>query len=128
MGALGPTTRRRRTRMTRPNRCRTVIILTALLAGTPALISRAADGNLDPSFGTAGRTVTNFGNTAQANAVVLQGGGRVVAVGSAFVGSTLRVALVRHLPNGSLDPAFGTGGIVTTEVVPGTNAGGQAAL
>jgi uncharacterized delta-60 repeat protein len=72
------------------------------------------DGALDPSFGTAGRTIfdgTPYGESG--NAVALQSDGRIVvsgtirnSFGSGDVGAS--TLLLRLLPDGSLDPSFGT--------------------
>ena len=77
------------------------------LAPIPVL---AADGDLDPTFGTGGR-VTYAGGPANASAI--QPDGKIiVAIGgnpySDFV-------LVRYNRDGSLDTAFGIGGKVTTD-------------
>jgi len=89
-------------------------IVVAGYAGTGIGIVRYnADGSLDTSFGTGGEVV----NTG----IALQFGGQMVAidsfcdidiVGSSTVGSTTEMAVARYLPNGTLDPRFGTGGVV----------------
>jgi len=48
-------------------------------------------------------------------AVVVQPDGKIVAVGEASVGNG-DFAVIRLNPDGSLDPDFGTGGVVTTDV------------
>ena len=57
---------------------------------------------------------TAFAGDAGANAAVVQDG-KVVAAGSAMVGSTVDFALARYRRDGSLDRTFGTGGRVTTD-------------
>jgi len=72
----------------------------------------AADGALDPTFGTGGEVITSFpGEDAHLEAVLVQPDGKIVAVGTT-IGSGLAVAMVRYLPSGALDPSFGTGGVV----------------
>ena len=46
--------------------------------------------------------------------------GKIVAVGIQrdYGSNELNLALARYLPNGGLDPTFGTGGIVITDVSP----------
>jgi uncharacterized delta-60 repeat protein len=85
-----------------------------------ALARFTAAGALDPSFGVAGKVTTKFGpNNDAANALVVQPNGRLVAAGSSVNASLDNdFALARYKPNGSLDPAFGTGGKVTTPVGP----------
>jgi uncharacterized delta-60 repeat protein len=75
-----------------------------------ALARFTSDGELDPSFGTGGRVVTTTisAQYAQAFAVVVQPDGKIVAGGIAHG----RMAFARYLPDGSLDPTFGTDGVV----------------
>ena len=73
----------------------------------------APPGMLDRTFGTNGRVVTAFRQNSQVLAVAVQTDGKIVTGGvtsQAF--STDDFALVRYLPNGALDPAFGSGGEV----------------
>lgn len=81
-----------------------------------ALVRYGVGGALDPTFGTGGKATTAIGTNAVALAVALQPDGRIVSGGYAIVSGVVRFALTRHLTNGNLDPAFGTGGIVTTSI------------
>jgi uncharacterized delta-60 repeat protein len=86
-----------------------------------ALASYDRSGRPDPTFGTAGRVATDFfGGYDTVNTVLRQRDGKLVAVGSAFPlsGSHPSFALARYLSDGRLDPAFGDGGTVTTDVGP----------
>jgi len=71
-----------------------------------------AGGDLDPTFGGTGKVVTAFTGGSYANAVAVQADAKIVVVG-AVAGHT---AVARYLPDGSLDPAFGTDGLVTTQL------------
>ena len=88
-----------------------------------ALTRSLPDGSPDPSFGSGGGVRTDFGGLDQAEAVALQPDGRILVAGrtEASGGPQLDsdVALARYLPDGSLDPSFGVGGRVTTDL--GTN-------
>lgn len=86
-----------------------------------ALVRYNSDGiTLDTTFGGDGIVTTDigFGGDDEANALVLQPDGKLVAAGftSTNPNSSLprNFALVRYLPDGSLDPTFGGDGIVTT--------------
>lgn len=78
------------------------------------------DGSLDTSFGTVGKVVTQFGTReegaeewyAGAGWVTIQRDGKIVAAGRV----DKSFALVRYLPDGRLDPSFGTEGKVTTRL------------
>jgi uncharacterized delta-60 repeat protein len=82
-----------------------------------ALARYTADGFLDPTFSGDGKQLTAFGGTLAfpdfASDVALRPDGRIVVVGTAFAGAR-NLTTARYLPDGSLDPAFGTGGVVHT--------------
>lgn len=83
------------------------------------------DGSLDPSFGENGSVTTDIGQIDGSNAVVLQGDGRIVVAGFAQPpgADDVDVAVARYLSDGELDPSFGVGGVVTTDI-----SGSDAAL
>ena len=83
-----------------------VALLVALVPGPV----RAADGDLDPTFGDAGRVETTYPDGAAASGVAVQPDGAIVIAG--WEGGRFSVA--RYLPGGTLDPDFGVGGLVTT--------------
>jgi uncharacterized delta-60 repeat protein len=62
------------------------------------------DGTPDPAFGTAGRVRTDLGAVDVADAVAIDGEGRIVVAGT----SGGAAVLVRYLPTGAVDPAFPT--------------------
>lgn len=86
------------------------------------LVRYDADGALDATFGTGGivRTDAVPGQSSRAKAITLQPDGKLVVVGFAAVGDYWDaggdVVVVRYLPDGSLDPDFGAGGIVVTDL------------
>jgi uncharacterized delta-60 repeat protein len=86
-----------------------------------ALARYTRDGRLDRRFGSGGRVVTDFGAPAGKDALLLQhgaaavaieGDGKIVAAG----GRGSDFALARYLPDGRLDPTFGEGGKVVTDI------------
>ena len=81
-----------------------------------ALARYTPDGKLDPSFGRGGIVRTDVGGIDDANAVALQPDGRIVVVGSTGPSGGEDYAVVRYVPDGNLDPSFGRGGIVRTDV------------
>jgi uncharacterized delta-60 repeat protein len=72
------------------------------------------DGTLDASFSGDGRATAGEINMCSGNGITLQPDGKIVLVGSRVIGSANHLALVRFLPDGSLDATFGTNGIVTS--------------
>ncbi|MGH9000636.1 MAG: hypothetical protein ACRDY7_14755 [Acidimicrobiia bacterium] len=114
-----------------------------LVAGTafPAtgaafmLLRFDADGFPDPSFGDGGRVWTDLatvstplkgavtedfvavGSSGIYDLAVLPDG-RFVVAGYTYGGSSIAFALARYLPDGTLDPSFGSEGIVFTDLDP----------
>lgn len=76
------------------------------------------DGSLDSSFGTGGVVKTDYFQLSDtASAVRIQADGKIVAVGtSEGSSSSFDFALVRYLPNGTLDTRFGQQGKVFTDL------------
>ncbi|NMB78605.1 MAG: hypothetical protein GYA23_05870 [Methanomicrobiales archaeon] len=79
------------------------------------------DGATDPSFGLDGVVTYARSGTDRAFAVAVQPDGRIVCAGSTVVAAQDDVLLFRLLPDGTFDPAFGTGG-VTAWSGPGDKA------
>ena len=81
--------------------------------------ARAADGDLDSTFGTGGQVQTDFNlSTDIAFAVALQSDGKLVVVGTTYINndySNEDFAVARYNADGSLDTTFGTGGKVKTD-------------
>ena len=93
-------------------------------------LAAAQAGQLDPTFGPGGIVTTDFGNgehagnSATANAVILQPDGKIVVVGGA-PGSNdgfPAAAVARYNTDGSLDTSFGTAGIAIAQGVPPLNS------
>jgi uncharacterized delta-60 repeat protein len=84
------------------------------LAGTSGAAGR---GELDPSFGNAGKQIVELGFPhAQINAATVQSDGKTVLVGSTegYVGGS-DFLVARLDPDGSLDRSFGVEGVETTD-------------
>src|SRR4051812_3926408 len=111
-------------------RCGLCVLLALLLAVTFGRLAGAsrvaigpAAGQLDQSFGTGGKVVTDLGQSEFAGAALAQPDGRIVVAGSLSdnrpdAGSRFLVA--RYSADGRLDPSFGSGG--TTSVGFGVRA------
>jgi uncharacterized delta-60 repeat protein len=82
-----------------------------------ALARYLQDGSLDASFGDGGRVTTQIGGHSQAHGMAIQGNGRIVAAGEAWLSGLRQFALARYMANGSLDDGFGNGGKVTTAFI-----------
>ena len=101
-----------------------------------ALARFNANGTLDTTFGSGGKVVgpAMSGSSTQQRYVGLtvDGSGRLVVastVGEATVTQEGRDFLVvRFLPTGQLDPAFGAGGVVRTDVAPGLSDGASSVV
>lgn len=80
------------------------------LVGSLALAT--AQPNLDSSFGSAGKVITDLGASEFAVASAVLPDGKVLILATSFDGTPANVLLVRYLPDGALDNTFGTGGKV----------------
>jgi uncharacterized delta-60 repeat protein len=78
-----------------------------IVVGGRSLVRYDSGGVLDPTFGTGGIVPTAVSGNIKA--LVVQPDGKLVAAGGASAGGTF---VARFLDDGSLDPSFGTGGIV----------------
>jgi uncharacterized delta-60 repeat protein len=90
-----------------------------------ALARYSKDGSLDTSFGLRGSLTTDFfGREDEAEAVIIQPDGKIVAIGSANIStSNSLLAAVRYNPDGSLDSSFGSHGKFTSDFL---GRGGEA--
>lgn len=90
-------------------------------AGTQnfALTRYNTNGVLDGTFGAGGRVTTDFAGCASvARAVVVQPDGKIIAAGTACIGTpSSDLALARYNTNGTPDGSFGLIGLVTTDVM-----------
>ncbi len=95
-----------------------------------ALVRYDVNGSLDSSFGTGGIVTTDVGGKQDiVYGVAIQSDGRIVVAGySRDVSLRYDFALARYLPNGDLDPSFGTGGKVTTDMGCSTNVAQSIAI
>ena len=74
--------------------------------------AQAAEGGLDPSFGTGGTVTTPVGPAdAFAQSVAVDAQGRIVVAGAASNGSNEDFAVLRYNPDGTLDPTFDGDGV-----------------
>jgi uncharacterized delta-60 repeat protein len=80
------------------------------------------DGSLDNTFGAGGKVITNYAiggpgaNGADAYAVTVQSDGKILQAGTIFTNNGNEFALVRYNSDGSLDSAFGGGGVALSDV------------
>jgi uncharacterized delta-60 repeat protein len=97
-----------------------VALATTLWIVSFGVPSRAADGDLDPTFGDMGTVTTAYPIGSFATAVAIQPDGRIVVVGAA-AGASIdgEFAVARYEADGDLDPTFGVGGTMTTPIAGG---------
>lgn len=89
-----------------------------------ALVRYLADGTLDTTFDTDGKLTTAIGTGNDAiNALALQGDGKIVAAGTAFIGVNNNFALARYTSAGVLDTTFDGDGKLSTAVGTGSSFG-----
>lgn len=88
-----------------------VAILLSFFVSAPA----SANFALDTTFGTAGKTLTSFGNNASILTVTQQADGKSIGGGFISNGSYRDWTLVRYTASGVLDTTFGVNGVVTKD-------------
>jgi uncharacterized delta-60 repeat protein len=97
----------------RPSLTLVGVVALVLAMANPAA---APPGDLDTTFDGDGKVTTDFAsNTDSADAVAIQGDGKIVTAGFAFVSGTEDFALTRYNTDGSLDTTFDGDGKVTTD-------------
>jgi len=91
----------------------------------PFLVRLEADGDVDPTFGDAGRLIFDMPGYAESwlNSIALQSDGSVVAAGYARGAKDSDVTVVRVTPGGELDPTFGQGGVRVIDIAGGDESG-----
>ena len=89
---------------------------------TSSIVRADGPGSLDPTFGIGGKVTTNV-NPNEVTNVALQPDGNIVVVAALadFKIASQVFGVLRYLSDGTLDPNFGTGGIVRTAVTTGYN-------
>lgn len=102
-------------------------------SGRIALARYTAAGALDPTFGAGGQVITDLGTSAgqQGTAVSVLPGGGILLAGNArrftAAGDVLSdLLLLRYTASGALDPGFGSGGVVVTDL--GSASDGVSAM
>jgi len=83
-----------------------------------ATVRYNTDGSIDSSFGINGRVLTSIdGFTSQTLALAVQTDGKIIAAGYIYTGVENELAIIRYDQTGTLDPAFGNGGVVTSNLI-----------
>jgi uncharacterized delta-60 repeat protein len=73
----------------------------------------ATSGSLETTFGTGGFSTVQLGTWVAAAACVVQSDGKIVTTGEANINGTNVIVSTRMMPDGSLDPTFGSNGIAS---------------
>ncbi len=95
--------------------------------GQRACVHRlSANGVLDPSFGTAGRSV--FSGMVEVNAIKIDADGKAVGVGECLSGGTSRMCVARLTESGAMDSGFNGGAVVQILPAPASSATASHAL
>src|SRR6266545_2489482 len=104
------------------------IVAAGFIGSDFALARYNADGTLDAAFGTGGVVTTPFaGMFVEANGLVVRSDGRLVAAGGVLRNDlTSAFVLAGYLADGTLDPAFGQGGTLTTDIAGSGSASSLA--
>jgi uncharacterized delta-60 repeat protein len=87
-------------------------VLAACITAFLAVVSSVRGGVLDPTFGNAGVVSTDVGGWDTVTDVRLQSDGRILVAGTIDWNGTRNPFLERYGADGTLDPEFGSGGLV----------------
>jgi uncharacterized delta-60 repeat protein len=92
-----------------------------------SVVGQAQAGSLDPTFGHHGIFTTNFATCCGGvGSIALQSDGKILVGGQAQINRLVGI-IVRLNPNGTVDSAFGSGGMVTISLGSiGASIGGLA--
>ncbi len=86
------------------------IFVTGKLDGTLVILMYASNGALNGIFG--GDGVVTYDSADQGRSLAVQPDGKVVVAGLAYNGSNYDLVVLRYIPGGVLDIAFGTNGVI----------------
>ena len=93
-----------------------------------ALVRFNPNGNIDSSFGSAGKVITSLGyHDDGISSIAIQTDGKIIAAGNSYVGTQSGMALIRYQSNGTLDSTFNSNS-VTVESVQSWNYLGSIVL
>jgi uncharacterized delta-60 repeat protein len=97
-----------------------IVVSMAAVVGTTFVIAAARfddNGSPDLGFGAGGVASTLLSTQMDvARDVAIQADGKIVVVGQKSTNSLPDIAVLRYLPNGTLDSSFGNGGILIVDV------------
>ncbi len=110
---------------TRARRALVILVLAAVIPIVAVSVAGADDGDLDPTFGTGGTVVSDFGGDEGARGVAVQPDGRIVVVGTGCGGDFL---VARYNADGSPDASFGTNGSRCVDLGVGSADQGEDVL
>jgi uncharacterized delta-60 repeat protein len=90
----------------------------SLVATDKNVVRFKANGGIDTTFGQQGRVVFGPSNVPTwISGIALQSSGKIVVAGADQTNSDSRMGLTRLNRNGSLDTTFGSGGVVSQDLV-----------
>jgi uncharacterized delta-60 repeat protein len=105
--------------------CIAVLVAGGVLAAAVA----GARGDLDPTFGSGGKVITDFGGNESAWGLAVQPDGKAIVAGTRFdPGPSDDFVLARYTVSGALDPTFDGDGKVTTDFGGGADGADDVAL
>ena len=106
------------------------ILVTGITSGDHIYVAEYnTDGTLNTSFGTAGIVVVSSGSSEEAYAISALSDGTILVSGHVTISREgVQIELIKLNADGSLDTAFGTGGIVNTQIGAYAEARSMAVL
>lgn len=115
--SLNPRRYKNRLRGSRSSQALALVIAMLLVSSNFLVRVKAADGNLDSTFGIGGKVITDFFGAGDiGNDVAVQPDGKIIVPGRVVTGSGFSdFGLARYNSDGTPDASFGSGGKVNTD-------------
>lgn len=112
-----------------------IIAISSVDSGFPTLLDVYVtrfnkDGSLDSTFGISGSTLIDVSSNDIATSVIVQSNGKIIVAGLGNVGLPVLsdIIVIGLNPDGSLDPSFGSGGKVITDILGGSDSAQDVVL
>lgn len=103
-------------------------ILSLLLCLLLTKLQAQQSGTLDTTFARHGFGIVDRSTFESIQAIAVQTDGKIVAVGFTEEANSSKFAVLRYLPNGSLDSSFAVNGVFQTTYSVGTNIAQAVAI
>lgn len=89
-----------------------ILVANQTATGHFGVVRLTPTGAVDHTFGTNGLATADFGGSDDADSLVVQSTGQIIAIGTTLQNGVAKTAVAAFDPNGQLIPNFGTNGLL----------------